>query len=475
MTEQLRDLRLGGAIALVMLLGFAAEALTNPVSPPPPTVAPEGRHIERATFCPPPVEVEGVEAQAAVTTASGAGVPIDFEDAPSERTASPPTPKASQVRPGAFLMHNLDGTALNAIGYGDRPIAGALQSWSAPVAGAGAALCSESPSDSWFFPVGSSQLNVGERLLLYNPFPGEAVARVTFFTPTGDETTEGLDDVPVPSRGWTEVDVREFIETKKLISARVDAVRGRLIAWRVLFNKVEGRAHGVGFTLGAPEGSDTWLFPHGVLGDGAEQTLTLFNPTEQETSVTITVVSAGIDFVPVNELTEIQLEPRTSQEISLSGVKLKRDADFAHSSVIVAAERGVEIIAERSLFVDEPTLQGFATEIGTAKPGTRWLLPPLGRSVSSDSIALLNTGSIEARVEVRLFTLHGTKAPEALAGLVVGPGRRLEKALDDYSGDAPFFAVVTSDQPITVERLGYSGAGNDLTDVMGRHVAEPEN
>jgi hypothetical protein len=451
--------------------------VTDPVALPTPPVAPEGRHVERATFCPPPVSSEIVSAKAAVATASGAGVPIDFEDALTEPGGTPPAPQASEVRPGAFLMHNLNGAALNAIGFGDRPIAGAIQSWPSPARGAGAALCSESPSDTWYFPVGSSEIGTNERLLLYNPFPGDAVASVRFFAPTGpQEITGGLDEVAVPSRGWTEVAVNNFVKAgQKLISARVHAERGRLIAWRVLFTKVEGRAPGVGFTLGAPEGSDTWYFPHGMLGDDVEQRLTLFNPTDEEAHATVTIVSGDVDFVPTDDLTEIQLEPGTSQQISLSKVRIKEGVDLAHSSVIVAAERGVPIIVERTLYVDDPSLEGVATEIGTAKPGTRWLLPPLGRHVSGDSVAVLNTGQSQARIEVRLFTLQGTEAPEALAGLELSPGRRLEKSLDDYSANEPFFVVVTSDQPVTVERLGYSSSEEDLVDVMGRHVAEVED
>lgn len=470
MSERRRELALIAAVVVLALIAAGAEAVSGPVAAPPVTEA-EVRHVERATFCPPPVDEQGTDAHAAVTTASGAGVPIDFEDAVASGAASPPLPKASEVAEEAFLLHDGSEAALNAVGYGDRAIAGAMQTWPVPVQGAGAALCYESPSQTWYFPAGSSELGFDERILLYNPFSDEAVARVTFFTPTGERTKANLNDVAVPSGSWTEVKVNQFISTQQVLSAAVEAVRGRLIAWRVLFAKPEDEIRGATFSLGAPAGSDKWFFPHGLLGDDAEEKLTILNPTDEEVDVAITIFSADVG-LGAAELTDITLEPQTSRQVSLAKAKLKPGVDVAHLSTVVTAEEGASIIAERSLVLDEGVpLEGRSNEVGVTTAGTRWLLPPLGKGVSEDSLVILNAGRGTVHADVTLYTFKGPKTPKALTDIKIKSARRLEKSLTEYSEDAPFYALVTSDRPIAVERMGYSRRGEDLVDVMGRSVA----
>ena len=473
MSEPRRELALVAAIAVLGGLAAGTEALSDPVTAPPAPEA-EARHVERATFCPPPAGGQGTDAQAAVTTASGAGVPIDFEDAATSGDVSPPPPKPSEVADEAFLLHEGAGTALNAVGYGDRAIAGAIQTWPGPVEGAGAALCYESPSQTWYLPAGSSELGFDERILLYNPFSDEAVARVTFFTPTGERAKANLNDVAVPSASWTEVKVNQFISTQEVLSAAVEAVRGRLIAWRVLFAKPEDEIRGATFSLGAPAGSDRWYFPHGLLGDDAEETLTILNPTDEEVVVAITIFSADVG-LGAAELTDIRLEPQTSRAISLAKAKLKPGVDVAHLSAVVTAEKGTSIIVERSLVLDEGVpLEGRSNEVGATKAGTHWLLPPLGKRVSEDSLVILNAGRGTVHADVTLYTFKGAKTPKTLTDMRIRSARRLEKSLTEFSDDGPFYALVTSDRPITVERMGYSRSGEDLVDVMGRPVAPPE-
>ena len=488
MTETRREINLVLAIAVVAALGLGADALSDSVSPPEETVVSD-RHVERGTFCPPPVS-EILKAQNAVATASETGVPIDYQDAARAAEAEPATPKSSTVAPGAFLLHNSEETALTAIGFGDRPIAGALQSWSAPAEGAGAALCSERPSNTWYFPAGSSELRFDERLLLFNPYPDEAVARVTLFTPTVARNPTSLSDVAVPSGGWTEVEVNEFVNTQKLLSARVETQRGRLIAWRVLFQKPEGGPFGASFTLGAPEASDTWYFPHGLIGDGASETLTILNPTEEEATVTIQTFSADLAFRRPDDLNEIRLEPGTSREINLAraGPSFKGNAESAHFSATVTtcplgagreeicpASEQVPIVVERSLSVESGPFEGVSSEIGTPVLGDRLLLPPPAQNAGEDLLALFNGGTEPVDVQVKLLTLKGPETPTPLTNLRVEPGRRVERSLDDFAELGPFFAVVTSSGPLTAERIARSVSGGDLVDVMGRSVAPADS
>lgn len=463
-----RELMLAGAILLIALMGFGAEAISDPVAAPVAEVT-SARHVERGTFCPPPVDEEGTQTSAGIATTSGAGVPIDFEDARTSTEPSPPPPKNAQVKEGAFLLHNGAGAAFGAVAFGAKPVGGAIQSWSAPAEGAGATLCSDGPSDTWYFPAGSSELGFDERILLYNPFPDEAVARVTFFTPTGPRSKASLDDVAVPSGGWTEIEVNKFMNTQKVLSTEVSSVRGRLIAWKALFAKPEGGTRGVSFTRGAPEGSPEWFFPQGFLGDGAEQTLSILNPTEEEVTVRLTPFSRDVRLGNV-EKSEIQLEPETSRDVNLEDLELQLDpaVTLANVSIVVTSTHGTPIVVERSLTVEEG-VGGRMSELGITEPATRWFLPPLAKSASADELVFLNSGQKTAHLEASVVTFKGTESPKALAKMEITNAGRLEKSLSDLSVDGPFFVVVTSDRPITVERQAQ--VGPDLADVMGHPVS----
>lgn len=467
MTEARREMILIGAVILLGVAGLATESLSDPVVAPPDAPV-EARHVERATFCPPAVAEDGTKTQIAVASSAGTGIPIDYEDALGPDDAAPPPPKPSSVDDGSFLLHKGDDAAISTVGYGERPVAGAIQSWTTPTEGAGAALCSERPSGTWYFPAGSSELGLDERILLYNPYPDEAVARITLYGPTGEDNAASLNQIAVPSGSWTEVELNKFIRTQKLVSAKVDAVRGRLIAWRALFSKPENGPRGVTMTLGAPEASDTWYFPHGLLAEDSGETFTILNPSDEEVIANVAIFSADVGAGAAAELTEIRLEPGTSRNVSLEATQLNEDVDVAHLSAVVTTQ-GADVIVERSLALDEGGYSGVSNEVGATKPGTRWLVPPLGESATDDSLAILNATRKAARVNVSLYTLKGPKRPKALRDLKVEPARRLEKSLDEYSEDEPFYAVVTSDRPVTVERLGT--VSGDLVDVMGRSVA----
>ena len=471
MIELRRELMLVGAIALIAALALGAQALSDPVEPPEATAA-EARHVERGTFCPPPVDEEGAVTQAGIATVSGLGVPVDYEGARTSSAASPPPPENSEVQEGAFLFHNGEEAAFSAVGFGDKPIGGAIGSWSEPVEGAGATLCAEKPSDTWYFPAGSSELGFDERLLLYNPFPDEAVARITFFTPTGPRSKASLDDVAVPSGGWTEVEVNRFMNTQDVLSASVDAVRGRLIAWKVLFAKPERTPPGASFTLGAPEPAPRWYFPQGFLGDGASEVLSILNPTADEVTVTLTTFGSGVGLGPARA-NEIQLEPETSQDIALEDLEfvLNEGVDLAHVGVVVTSNNGVPIVVERTLSTNAEGV-GRTQEVGLTEAGTTWMLPPIARGSSADELIFLNAGRRTAHIDAEIRTLDGTERPKALQDIEVRRAGRIEKSLSELDIEEPFYVVVTSDNPITVERRG--SVGDDIADLMGRAVDPPE-
>jgi Family of unknown function (DUF5719) len=475
MSDIRRELYLVGGVLGLIALGLLTDAVSSPVQDPGrrPEVA---RHIERAAFCPQAVAEPGSEISVAVASATGGALPVDLEEATFGPTASPSPPSTVDLAERSFLTREpTDGAALNAVGYGGHVVAGVAATYEEPVEGAGAARCSERYSNIWYFPGGSSALGYDERILLYNPFADEAVARVTFFTPAGDRDSPSLDDVAVGSGSWEEISINEFAKTKDLLSATVEPIRGRVIAWRVLFAKPEEAPHGVGFTLGATETSDTWYFPEGFIGNGSNQSFTVLNPTEHEVTASLSLFTDKKVVQPpddrIEDFQSITLEPRTSQEVSLAGLEAPDGASVSHVSALVSAAEGAEIVVERTMSLSSGDLDGVAMEMGIAQPGLRWMLPPAVAKPATDALAVYNPGGAQASVSVTLLTEDGPQSPKSLQGITLKPHLRAQipiGAITREEGAA--YAVLTSDRPVVAERLGSSDV--DIADAAGRLVVD---
>lgn len=463
-----RELIVAIVVASVVMFGFAVEYLGDPVESES-TAAPPQPHVERATFCPPVVQEDEVESVVAVAASSGQEMPLGFEQAQSEGETLASPPALEDLAAGSFGTKAAEGgTALNAVGFGEHPVAGASNTFVSPVVGAGAARCSESASTTWYLPVGSSELGFDERILLYNPFPDEAVARISFFTPVGERSRGSLADVAVPSGGFEEVRVNEFISTQKVLSASVEVARGRLVAWRVLFARPEEGTRGVSLALGAAQPSPLWYFPDGFVGEGTSETFTILNPGDDEATVNISLIAEDKRIRIPEDLFEVPVEPRTSQSVSLSDVGLAGGSGAARVSAVVAASNGVDIVVERALRVETTSYEGLATEVGLPQTSTRWALPPAVLSSTRDSIAVLNPSNEAAQIDVTLFTQEGASTPRALTDIKVAPGLRSQINLQPWSREAPVFAMLEASGPVVAERLAYSSSSSDIADAMGR-------
>ena len=464
-----RELIVGGAIAAAAALGIGAEAISDPVDEP--AAEPLARaYVERAVFCPPRVAAEGATSEIVVGSATGGGMPMALEVAPTDPDASPAPPETRDLGGKSVIAHKPEGgRAVNAVGYGAHPVAGAVATFDAPTEGSAGARCSERASDFWYFPVGSSALGFDERLLLYNPFSDEAVARITVFGPSGERSPAGLDDVPVPSHGWETVRLNEFLKTQDLTSAVVEVSRGRLIAWRVQFSRPEKGPRGAGMTLGATETSPTWYFPVGFVGEGADQSFTILNPSQEDATVNVSLISSDRVVVP-QDLVGVPVPARTSQRISLDKVGAGDKDGLTHvTAVVTSGSDGTPIVVERTLAMDGDGFEGVAHEIGATSPGTRWALPPAAMGASSDALGVYNPSNLAATLRITLYAEGGERRLKALGSTRLRSGSRVTIPLADAT-DGPAFAVVESDRPVVAERVAYSSGASDIADVMGRSV-----
>lgn len=443
-------------LILVLLIGILALGVATVADPATPggdsPRAGGALYSERAAFCPGlPTGSAGVSDIAAGSRRGNEmGVLVEPLDA-SART----------VRPEEIALRRVDAAfAHNVVGYGDLLGASAATDFSQPVAGVAAATCSARASSEWYFPQGSSADGYNERLVVYNPFPGDAVVNVTLFTPQGTRTRAALTDIAVPSQRSTTIALNRFVLQHPVLGARVVAERGRVVAWKFMFVRPPAPSEGVSFTVGAADTATTWYFAAGRSTDGIQERIGLINPTEDEAVVTVSLITEGEAIQPP-DLVEMTL-PR----MSAMDLNLRRHLAGAASGgigVVVTSVNEIPIVAERSLIFDG-TGRGFASYLGTPDPAPGWWLGPAALDPQSDEVSILNVSEREASVTLRLAAPDG--ASRWSEEVVIAAAARVDVELPPRAATGAI--VVQADAPVVAERLARTRRDASL---MGGSVA----
>lgn len=452
MIEQ-RERMLAILIAVALVLGVGFDVALGTVAAPERLPVEGLRIVEQTSYCPPPIEAEKSVAQVTVASQVEGRVPFSFDP-------QVPGQLMQLEAPGQRVLKTQVTTAATAYGT-VLPSASTLQVY-APLVGAGAARCSRFASTHWFFPEGSSALGFDERLILYNPFPDEAVARITFFTEVGDLTRARLaEGVAVPS-GMTKVlNINEFVQPQPLLSAVVEMSRGRVVAWRASLVDPKEQAAGVQFTLGAPSASTTWYFPAGSIEESIEEKINILNPSRDEAVLSISLVTAKESLQPP-KLVEVAVPPKSAVRLPLSEYVGRGGHDIGGAGVIVRSTNEVGVVAERTLWYDLDAVSGVSSEMGSAVAQQRWLVPPALLKPTTDTLVLLNPERARVTVDVSILR-DGRKPmnPKSLRGIVIGPGTRRRIELSGNLG----MLLVSATGPVVAERSATSS--RDAAAVMG--------
>ncbi len=457
MTERVREVLLVTVVVALAAAGVALGAGLEDVEVVAQDSAPAA-FVERAVYCPPSLTEGDSNARFSVA-GRGEGATVGLEPSDQEEM---------ELAPDQILVGTpSEGSAVDVVGFGAPVEATAITR--APE-GAGAAGCSALAGTRWYFAAGSSALGYDERILVYNPFPEESVVRLSFFTPTGEKVRANLTDIPVRAGTTREISVNEFITLQDELGASVSAIRGRVVAWRMLVADPKAGTAGVEFSLGTTRTSPTWFFPAGGAGTRITEAISLLNPsTTEEAAITITLTTNEGSLQP-QKLVEISVPPGSSKRVPLYESPPQNLGAGTAVSALVTSNNGIEVIAERTTAYSGED-GGLTSEIGAASTAREWLLGPAALHPGKDQVSVMNPGSKDAALDVTLmFEDSEPKAPAALQELVLGAGLRRTLSLDDWTAGRAAWAVITSDTPIVAERSAFDRDAGDPADLMGTPV-----
>ena len=349
--------------------------------------------------------------------------------------------------------------------------------------GRATAPCSSTAAASWSFPWGVTERGARELLVFMNPFPDDATVTIDFATDEGTRQTLRFQNFVVPGRSVVGAYVDQDVTRKAQVSAHVEVGSGRVVVDRIqTFDGTNPRLEGITLGLGAPVPAEVWVFPAGVLGEGATEQVVVFNPTDDVAEIEVEARLDDPETNGVPEPFEATVAPNRYAIVDLHepGLEVteatpRRIPDDVNHSIIVRSLNGVAITAEKVLTRSEPQSNlGVGVTLGAPLAAPTWLLAAGGISEErSENVTVFNASTDESvRFSIAALDDGRLVEVEGLQGLEVAPGGRRLVRLRDHIQLEALSVVVTADGPVVVERGLFRRDGRGISLSMGVPVAE---
>jgi len=219
------------------------------------------------------------------------------------------------------------------------------------------APCSPGASASWVIAAGDTQRDAAERIVIFNPFPDDAIVDVVFATEVEAGAFQSdLSAIIVPPRGVVSVDLGELVRRRDQVSVYLVARAGRMVVDRVqIFDGSEGRI-GMAVGLGSVATSTRWYQPGVIVDTGTVANIHIYNPNDVPAEIDVAAES-GASFatsdpialtVPARDTVVVSVVATGSREV---GLRLEVDPGLP-AGILVESANGVEVVADIEIEVE---------------------------------------------------------------------------------------------------------------------------
>ncbi len=328
--------------------------------------------------------------------------------------------------------------------------------------GDSATTCASAASDHWYFAEGATTKDATETLLLFNPFPEDAIVDLSFASEDGQSAPQGLQGLAVRGRGLQAVNVGDFVHRRQQVSTEVSTRVGRVVVSRLLsFDGTAGRK-GQSLALGAPALSKTWYFPEGIVTNGITERYQLYNPGQREIRAQLGLALEQGSAEPI----EVTV-PAQSRVTVTANDQQRIPRQVAHAVTVTADDPG--LVAERSIDAASPAPRtGFSSIFGATSLHDRWLFAIGEASDTWDEwIVVQNPGTRAVTFSVTALAGGQRLGIEALQDVSVEPGERKAVRLGEHIKRVDLPVTVEATGPVTVERDLYRAKGLALMMAIG--------
>jgi hypothetical protein len=310
----------------------------------------------------------------------------------------------------------------------------------------------EALGKTWYFAEGSQGF-FKTFLLLANPQNSPNEATVEYLR---DGELPVVRTYPLDPRSRFTVDIGADAELVDRSFGMVVTFQNDGMAERAMYFGTTPFLTGGHESAGVTAPSQTWFVPEGATGSFFETFILLANPSTSQIQVTLDFLPQG--GTPVQVLQTMEPKSRTTVNIEIA------DPSLANAAVATQVTAPLPIVVERAQYWPDPAPSWYEAHnsFGVTQLGTVWGLAEGRTGQNRDYqtyILLANPGDQEASVGIR-FLREGDKPAviktfsvpaRSRFNVPVGPGSEVTELENENFG-----ALITSTQPIAVERAMYS-------------------
>ena len=312
--------------------------------------------------------------------------------------------------------------------------------------------------NEWFFAEGCTGFGFETWLAIANPNPWESKVIVDYYI-EGEAPQQ--QELMVPARTRTTVNVASVIGPDKNVSARVEGYHGdSIVAERAMYWNGNAAGH---CASGVNAAADQWYLAEGATAGGFETWVLLQNPGAEPATVNVTYMTpegekAGTPVV-------VPAQSRTTVDISTDGV-----ADNYNVSTMLDSDK--PIIAERAMYWNGRT--GGHCEVGVTSPASQWYLAEGATAGGFDTWVLVqNPNDNPVLVDLTLMTDAGPVEPPELQDFAIPANSRYSFQLGLYETAYNVSTKVTSEGGgVIAERAMYWNGGAAGHDAHGLECAK---
>jgi autotransporter-associated beta strand protein len=327
-------------------------------------------------------------------------------------------------------------------------------SWDRSGYGAHTEHATEGASTTWYFAEGSQGF-FHTYLLLANPQAAANTATVQYLREAEAPLTRTY---PLAPTSRLTIDAGADPELVNRSFGMIVTFAQPASAERAMYFGTVPLFDGGHESAGVTAPSTTWFLAEGATGPFFETFLLLANPGDIDATATLTYLPAGGSPIPVTK--SVPAHTRVTVNIETESLQL---SNAAVSTQVVSTQ---PILVERSQYWPDPAPNWYEAHnsFGVTALATRWGLAEgrvgnvAGVANAQTYILLANPGLVPVNVTITFLRDNGaapltktfTVQPTTRFNVPVGPGTDVPELSNETFG-----ALITSDQPIAVERAVY--------------------
>lgn len=315
--------------------------------------------------------------------------------------------------------------------------------------------CSTAASDEWHFAWGTTARESRELLVLFNPFPDDAIVEGVFSTEdTVREPGRFAGGLVVPGRSTVGIDLGDDVTRRDEVAATLRTRAGRIVVDRIVRVNEEGGDRGLTVQLGVPEPQRAWVYPDGVVSDVFGERFVVYNPTEELAEVEIELRPDDPEANGIPAPVELSIAPGSHATVDMNEDG-RLPPGVPHSTVVRSAN-DVPVVSERVVSARDPVRRGLSVTTGSPVESTEWTFAAGStEEPSAESITIVNLDAqVLTEVDV-VAVVGGQELPVSeLQDVVIEAGERLNINLTRQIANRDDLAIVVrATEPIVAERI----------------------